>query len=119
MIFNPKKHKIFFYNNFIDMRKGHSSLTMLITEKTNFEVMDGSLFLFVSKNKKTIKGVFFDGSGLVLLHKKIEAGKFMSFNVATAMFEVNRDEFKIIFHGGQIPLSRTGKRIKFKKNKIF
>lgn len=40
----------------------------------------------------------------------------MSFNVATAMFEVDRDEFKIIFHGGQISLSRTGKRIKLKKN---
>lgn len=116
MIFNPKKHQIFFHNSFVDMRKGHSSLAMLITEKTNFEIMDGSLFLFVSKNKKTIKGVFFDGSGLVLIHKKLEAGKFMTFNMSTAMFEVNGDEFNIIFHGGKIPLTRVGKRIKFKKN---
>ncbi len=116
MIFNPQKHKIFFFNNFIDMRKGHSSLAMLITEKTNFEIMDGSLFLFVSKNKKTIKGIFFDGSGLILVHKKLESGTFMTFNISTAMFEVSKDEFHIIFHGGKIPLSRSGKRIKFKKN---
>lgn len=115
MIFNAKRNKIFFYNYFIDLRKGHSSLAMLITEKTNFEIMEGSLFLFVSKNKKSLKGVFFDGSGLVLLHKKLEAGKFMTFNMSTAAFEVNENEFKIIFHGGQIPLTRAGKRIKLKK----
>ena len=115
MIFNPQKYKIFFYNFYVDMRKGHNSLTMLVTNKINFEIMDGSLFLFVSKNRKTIKGIFFDGTGLVLLHKKLEAGSFMTFNAANAVFEVNEDEFNIVFHGGHIPLSRTGKRIKFKK----
>ena len=114
MIFNPKKHRIYFHNHFVDMRKGHSSLAMLITQKTSFEVMEGSLFLFVSKNKKTIKGLFFDKTGLVLIHKKLETGRFMSFDVSSAAFEVNEDEFNIIFHGGHIPLSRTGKRIKLR-----
>lgn len=115
MIFNPQKYKIFFYNDFVDMRKGHSSLAMIVTKKTKFEVMDGSLFLFVSKNKKIMKGLFFDGTGLVLLHKKLESGSFMSFNASEASFEINEDEFNIVFHGGHIPLSRTGKRIKLKK----
>ena len=116
MIFNPQKNQIFFYNDFIDMRKGHNSLAMVVIDKIDKELMDGSLFLFVSKNKKTIKGIFFDGSGLVLLHKKLEAGSFMSFNLSKVAFEVNEKEFNIIFHGGHIPLSRTGKRIKLKKN---
>jgi len=98
------------------MRKGHHSLAMLVTNKIKSEIMDGSLFLFVSKNKKTIKGVFFDGTGIVLLHKKLESGKFMSFDASTATFEVNEDEFNIIFHGGHIPLSRSGKRIKLKQS---
>jgi transposase len=115
MIFNPQKHQIFFYNDFVDMRKGHSSLAMIVTKKTRFEIMDGSLFLFVSKNKKIMKGLFFDGSGLVLLHKKLESGSFMSFNATQATFEINEDEFSIVFHGGRIPLSRAGKRIKLKK----
>ena len=97
------------------MRKGHNSLAMIVTNKINFELMDGALFLFVSRNKKTIKGIFFDGTGLVLLHKKLESGSFMSFDSSSATFEINEDEFNIIFHGGHIPLSRTGKRIKLKK----
>ncbi len=97
------------------MRKGHNSLAMIVTNQVNAELMDGSLFLFISRNKKTIKGIFFDGTGLVVLHKKIESGRFMSFNASTASFEINEDEFNIVFHGGHIPLSRTGKRIKLKK----
>ncbi len=115
MIFNSNKNQIFFYNEFVDMRKGHNSLAMIVTNKINVEIMNRSLFLFISKNKKTIKGIFFDGTGLVLLHKKLESGSFMSFNASNAAFEINEDEFNIIFHGGHIPLSRTGKRIKLKK----
>ena len=97
------------------MRKGHNSLAMLVTKKIKIELMEGSLFLFISRNKKTMKGIFFDGSGLVLLHKKLESGSFMSFNQSECSFEVNQDEFNIVFHGGHIPLSRSGKRIKLKK----
>ena len=47
---------------------------------------------------------------------KIEAGRFMSFIDSNTVFEVNEDEFKIVFHGGHIPLTRTGKRIKLNNN---
>lgn len=114
MIFDPNKHQIFFYNDYVDMRKGHSSLAMLITQKTKFEIMKGSFFLFVSKNKKTLKGLFFDGSGLILFHKKLESGRFMSADLLQSPLELFEDDFKIIIHGGHIPLSQSGKRIRFK-----
>ncbi len=114
MIFNNKKLKIYFFNEFIDMRKGHSSLSQIVTHKIKIELMDGALFFFVSKNKKTIKGLYFDGTGLVLIHKKLDAGNFMSFNNSLGVFQVNDRELQIIFHGGHIPLSSSGKRIKLK-----
>ena len=97
------------------MRKGHNSLAMLVTNGIKFEIMDGSLFLFISKNQKTIKGIFFDGTGLVLVHKKLEAGRFMNFHASEPAFEVTENEFRIVFHGGHIPLSRSGKRIRLKR----
>lgn len=99
------------------MRKGHNSLAILISKKTKFEIMEGSLFLFVSKNRKTIKGIFFDGTGLVLVHKKIESGRFMDFNASNSVLEISSNEFKIVFHGGHIPLSRSGSRIKMNNSK--
>lgn len=112
MFFDPGKHKIFLYNDFVDMRKGHSALSMLITQKTKFEIMEGTLFLFISKNKKTLKGIFFDGTGLILLHKKLESGKFMSTDLLNSPLELFEDDLKIVFHGGHLPLSRSGKRIR-------
>ena len=113
MFFEPKNHKIFLYNGHVDMRKGHSSLSMLITKKTKFEIMEGHIFLFISKNRKTLKGLFFDGSGLVLIHKRIESGRFMSSDLLQSPLELFKDEFDIIFHGGGIPLSRNGVDLHF------
>ena len=115
MIFDQTKHRMFLYNEFVDMRKGHSSLSMLITQKTKFEIMEGTLFLFVSRNKKILKGIFFDGTGLVLVHKKLESGRYMSINSLKSPFELFEDDFKIVFHGGHLPISRNGKRIRFQK----
>jgi transposase len=112
MIFDSKKHKIFFYDKPIDLRKGHSSLARLVTSETKFELMEGMLFLFVSRNRKTLKGLFFDGSGLVILHKKLDSGKFMSTNFLVSPLELYEDDFKIIFHGGEIPLTSKGQRIR-------
>lgn len=94
------------------MRKGHSGLTMLITQKTSFEITEGSLFLFISKNRRTLKGIYFDRTGSVLVHKKLEAGRFMSFEACRELFEVDSSEFEIIFHGGDLPLTSKGKRIR-------
>ena len=112
MIFNPSKHQIFLFNDYVDMRKGHSSLSMLVTQKTKFEIMEGSLFLFVSKNRRTLKGLFFDGSGLMLIHKKLESGRFISTELLKDPLELFADDFNILIHGGHIPLSATGKRIR-------
>lgn len=59
-----------------------------------------------------MKGLFFDGTGLVLVHKKLESGRFMSFEICKELFEASVDEFKILLHGGKIPLTRSGKRIR-------
>ena len=112
MFFDSSKHKFYLYNEFVDMRKGHSALAMLVTQKTKFEIMEGSLFIFVSKNKKTLKGLFFDGTGLALLHKRLESGRFMSTELLNSPLELFEDDFKIVLHGGHIPLSRSGKRVR-------
>lgn len=112
MIFDSKKHKIFLYDKAVDMRKGHSSLSRLITAETKFELMEGMLFLFVSKNRKTLKGLYFDGTGLVMVHKKMNSGAFMASTLLSSPLEVSEDEFHILFHGGVIPLTSKGQRIR-------
>ena len=115
MIFNPE-YPIFLYHQYTDMRKGHNTLAYIILEKMNLDLLSGSLFLFVAKNRKACKAIFFDGNGLVLIHKKLERGHFMSFSSLSQTTEINSNELTLILNGGIIPLSKSGEKISFKKN---
>jgi transposase len=77
--------------------------------------MSGALFLFVAKNRKATKAIFFDGNGLIIVHKKLERGRFMSFEILSETTEINSNELSLILNGGQIPLSKAGKEILLKK----
>ena len=97
------------------MRKGHKTLSVIVTQQMNLNLLSGALFLFVSKNRKAIKSIFFDGNGLVLIHKKLEKGRFMSFDSLTEVTEINSNELSLVLNGGQIPLSKSGKKILLKR----
>jgi len=114
MIFDPK-YPIYIYNDYTDMRKGHNTLSYIVNEKMELDLMSGALFLFVAKNRKSTKALFFDGNGLLLIHKKLEKGRFMSFDKLTEVTEINSNELTLILNGGQLPLSKSGKKISLKK----
>ena len=114
MIFDPQ-YPIFLYYDYVDMRKGHNTLAQVVTHQMNMELISGSLFLFVSKSRKAAKAIFFDGNGVVLIHKKIERGRFMSFDNLKEVTEINSNELSLILNGGQIPLSKSGKKLSLKR----
>lgn len=116
MIFDPS-YPIYLYPEYVDMRKGHNTLSFLVLKKMNMELLSGALFLFVAKNRKAVKAIFFDGNGLILLHKKLERGKFMSFEKLKSTTQINSNEFNLIINGGLIPLSRSGEKISLKNEK--
>ena len=62
----------------------------------------GHVYLFFGKNRKRIKAIFYDGTGLVLISKRIEKGSFMSLPDLLGRSEVSLAELKMIFHGSII-----------------
>ena len=97
------------------MRKGHHTLAFIVTQVMDLDLVSGALFLFMAKNRKSCKAIFFDGNGLILIHKKLERGRFMSFENICEVTEINSNELLLILNGGQIPLSKAGKKILLKK----
>ena len=96
------------------MRKGHNTLSFIVLKKMDLDLLSGALFLFVAKNRKAVKAIFFDGNGLILLHKKLERGRFMAFDKLSSTTEINSNEFNLILNGGLIPLSKGGEKISLK-----
>ena len=70
-------HRVFVFREYTDMRAGFDKLSMYVREKLKAKIVDGDLFLFIGKTRKRIKGICYDGTGLILIAKKLEQGKFM------------------------------------------
>jgi len=60
----------------VDMRFGAERLGGLIREKMGAEPRSLALFVFVGKRGHTMKVVTWDGTGVIVIHKKLDAGTF-------------------------------------------
>lgn len=76
----------------------------------------GDVFIFLGNNKKRLKALYYDGSGLVQLVKRMEKRKgFMSVFDLDGRSEITRSELELLLHGSV--LRRYSPEIKLKKEK--
>jgi len=59
-----------------DMRKGFEGLHALVVERLGEDVRGGALFVFTNKRHTRLKVLYFDGTGLWLMAKRLEEGTF-------------------------------------------
>lgn len=59
-----------------DMRKGFEGLHALVVERLREDVRGGALFVFTNKRHTRLKVLYFDGTGLWLMTKRLEEGTF-------------------------------------------
>jgi transposase len=60
----------------VDFRRGADSLVALVREQLQHDPFSGAIFIFRSKRADRLKIVTWDGSGLILLWKRLEHGAF-------------------------------------------
>ena len=95
-----RKTKIYIYQEPIDMRLGFERLSFLIREEMAKNIDVGDLFLFLGRNKRRLKGLRFDGSGLVIFTKRMEKKKgFMNVRDLEGRIEISHQDLELILHG--------------------
>jgi transposase len=72
----PRGVSVYAFDEPCDMRKSFDTLTALVTERMKHDVLAGDLYLFVSRDRKRAKVLYFDGTGMCLLAKRLEKGQF-------------------------------------------
>jgi transposase len=75
MIQIAPQFKIFQYLEPIDFRKGIDSLVALCRVKLNQDPFAGALFVFINRNRTSIKILTYDGQGFWLCQKRFSEGK--------------------------------------------
>ena len=68
--------RYYFYTVPTDMRKGFDSLSGIVTQHMQLEVLSGSIFIFMNKKRNQVKLLLWEGDGLSLYYKRLERGTY-------------------------------------------
>lgn len=94
--------RVFAYGAPCDMRKSFLTLSGLVGSM-GYDVTAGDVFLFVSKNRKRAKVLWYDTTGLVLLAKRLDAGKFAKIWDGTEdETELTMNELQLFLEGCEV-----------------
>ena len=92
--------KVFVCKDATDMRASYDTLFAKVKGVLNQDPFTGHLFVFINQRRSHIKCLFYDGTGLVLLCKRLESGLFYKINpMHKGDVLLTAAEFALFFEG--------------------
>lgn len=76
MIHLSDKCRYLYYNGIADMRKSFHGLATIVKYQMQCDVLNGDIYIFISKRRNAIKLLRFEGDGFALFYKRLEKGTF-------------------------------------------
>ena len=111
MLTLPPSVRMFIARGATDMRKSFDTLAALVCDVVNEDPQSGHLFVFINRRKNRMKVLWWDGSGYLLLAKRLEPGQFRIYDKAEGgpgHFEMKVSELTLLLEG--IDLRRAKRR---------
>jgi transposase len=103
MISFNRRTKVFVSKEPTDMRASYDTLFSKAKGVLNQDPFSGHLFVFINSKRTTIKCLFYDGTGLVLLCKRMEKGTFSRINpMFRGEIVLTQAEFALFFEGADL-----------------
>jgi transposase len=99
MITPPAGARILLATRPVDFRKGAHSLAALAAEVLGADPFSGAVLVFRSRRADRVKILIWDGSGLVLVWKQLEANAFRWPPVVNGVLRLTAVEFAALFDG--------------------
>jgi transposase len=83
----------------VDFRKGAEGLTALVREMIRANPFSGVVYVFRAKRTDRIKLIFWDGSGVVLVAKRLESGEFRWPKVRDGVMRLSAAQLQALLEG--------------------
>ena len=83
----------------VDFRCGHQALALIVQEELKLDPHSGVTVIFRSKRGDRLKILVWDGSGLVLIYKRLEQGSFAWPKVQDGVMRVSRAQAEALVEG--------------------
>jgi transposase len=103
MIGLNRRTKVFFCKESTDMRASFDSLFFKVKDHLKEDPFSGHLFVFLNKSRSTCKALLYDGTGLIIIAKRLENGLFSSINPHfPGKIVLTQAEFSLFLEGASL-----------------
>ena len=103
MIALNRRTKIFVCKEPTDMRSSYDSLFSRAKKVLRKDPFSGHLFLFVNRVRTSVKCLYYDGTGFVIISKRLEQGRFSKINpLYNKKIVLTEAEFGLYFEGANL-----------------
>lgn len=83
----------------VDFRKGAEGLAALVRELMGADPFSGTVYVFRAKRADRVKLIFWDGTGVCLLSKRLEDGEFRWPKVQDGVMRLTAAELSALLEG--------------------
>lgn len=83
----------------VDFRRGHDGLAATVQNDLGLDPYSGLTVVFRSRRGDRIKILVWDGSGLVMIYKRLDEGRFSWPSVSDGTMRLSRGQFEALFEG--------------------
>ena len=98
-----RRTRIFVSKDPSDMRASYDTLFRKAKELFSQDPFSGHLFVFLNRKRTSIKCLYFDGTGLVIIAKRLEGGAFSRLNPHyPGPIVLTQAEFALFFEGADL-----------------
>jgi transposase len=104
MLVTSSQLRVLAYCRPTDMRKGYEGLARLARKEMGQDIMTGTLFLFTNRRRNRAKVLYYDGTGLCVLAKRLERGRFAALWQRTeeSSLRLSRAELELFLQGSEV-----------------
>lgn len=103
MIAMNRRTKIFICKDPTDMRSSYDSLFSKAKKVFREDPKSGHLFVFINKRRTSCKCLYYDGTGLVIVSKRLERKLFCKINpYHRGKIVLTQAEFNLFFEGSDL-----------------